>query len=246
MKIIRFIYENEVCTGRIEGNRAVISLHVDSSDGRDLPLGEVTLLPPVIPSKIVAVGLNYKDHASELNMELPKDPILFLKPPSSVIGHGEHIVFPDMANQVDYEAELGVVIKDQIKDIPEEEAQKHILGYTCVNDVTARDLQKKDGQWTRAKSFDTFSPVGPCIETELDPGNLSIRSFLNGEIQQNSSTSDMIFGINELVSYISRVMTLMPGDIISTDTPPGIGPMSRGDKVSVEIEGIGSLENTIR
>jgi 2-keto-4-pentenoate hydratase/2-oxohepta-3-ene-1,7-dioic acid hydratase in catechol pathway len=141
---------------------------------------------------------------------------------------------------------LGVVIKDQIKDIPEEEAQKHILGYTCVNDVTARDLQKKDGQWTRAKSFDTFSPVGPCIETELDPGNLSIRSFLNGEIQQNSSTSDMIFGINELVSYISRVMTLMPGDIISTGTPPGIGPMSRGDKVSVEIEGIGSLENTIR
>jgi 2-keto-4-pentenoate hydratase/2-oxohepta-3-ene-1,7-dioic acid hydratase in catechol pathway len=207
---------------------------------------DVKLLAPVAPTKVVAVGLNYRDHARELGMPVPENPILFLKPPTGVIGPGEAIIRPAMSSRVDYEAELGVVISARARRIGPAEARAHILGYTCVNDVTARDLQKQDGQWTRAKGFDTFCPAGPWIETELEPDDLLVESYLNGERRQSSRTSQFIFGVDHLVSFISHVMTLEPGDLIITGTPAGIGPMEPGDEVEVRIEGIGSLKNPVR
>ena len=207
---------------------------------------DVILLAPCVPTKIVAVGLNYRDHARELGMQVPESPILFLKPPTSVIGPGETIVRPAMSSRVDYEAELGIVIRDRVSRIPPEASRDHILGYTCANDVTARDLQKKDGQWTRAKSFDTFCPIGPWIQTDLDPDDLLIESYVNGERRQSSRTSQFIFGVDLLVSFISQVMTLEPGDLIITGTPAGIGPLQAGDEVEVRIEGIGCLKNVVR
>jgi 2-keto-4-pentenoate hydratase/2-oxohepta-3-ene-1,7-dioic acid hydratase in catechol pathway len=206
---------------------------------------EVRLLSPCLPSKIVAVGLNYRDHAEEVKLTLPKEPLLFLKPPTSVIGPGEAIVYPTLAGRVDYEAELAVVMRKVAKAVSDEKAAEHILGYTCLNDVTARDLQKKDGQWTRAKGFDTFAPMGPWIETEIDPSHLEISSYLNGERRQHSNTTRLIFGPLQLVSFISHIMTLLPGDVIATGTPSGIGPMAIGDRIDVVIEGIGTLSNTI-
>ena len=207
------------------------------------PEEEIILLAPCNPSKIVAVGLNYKDHAEELDMPLPDEPLLFLKPPSSVIGHGDEIIGPRMSNRVDFEAELGVVIGKRAKDIPPEKVNRYILGYTCVNDVTARDLQKKDVQFTRAKGFDTFCPIGPWIETELDPKDILIESRLNGEIKQSSRTGQFIHDVPSLISFISQVMTLEPGDVVSTGTPKGVGPMQPGDEITVSIEGIGELKN---
>jgi len=198
------------------------------------------------PSKIVAVGLNYRDHAGEMAAEIPETPILFLKPPSAVIFNNDAIVYPPQTRELHYEAELAVVIRDRTRNISEKDATKHILGFTCANDVTARDLQKLDGQWTRAKSFDTFCPLGPKIVSGLSPDNLSVKLFLNGELKQSSSTANLIFGVNYLVSFISRVMTLEPEDVILTGTPAGIGPMQVGDEVRVEIEGIGSLVNKIK
>jgi 2-keto-4-pentenoate hydratase/2-oxohepta-3-ene-1,7-dioic acid hydratase in catechol pathway len=198
------------------------------------------------PTKIVAVGLNYRDHASEMKAEIPAAPVLFLKPPSSVIFNNEAIFYPPQTKELHYEAELAVVIKDRIKNISEEEAAEHILGYTCANDVTARDLQRLDGQWTRAKSFDTFCPLGPEIVPGLSPDNLAIKLFLNGEQKQASSTSNLIFKVDYLVAFISQVMTLLPEDVILTGTPAGIGPMRVGDEVAVEIEGIGRLVNKVK
>jgi 2-keto-4-pentenoate hydratase/2-oxohepta-3-ene-1,7-dioic acid hydratase in catechol pathway len=206
----------------------------------------VRILPPTDPSKIVCVGLNYTDHAKEMKMEKPAEPVIFLKPPSAVIGHKDEIIYPDMASRVDYEAELAIVIKNTIKDIPEDEVDIHILGYTCLNDVTARDLQKTDGQWTRAKSFDTFAPFGPYIVRDINPDRQDIKLYLNGELKQDSNTSKFIFKTKKLVSFISKIMTLNRGDIISTGTPAGIGPMNRGDKVEVEIGEIGRLTNFVR
>jgi len=208
-------------------------------------LSQVKLLAPCTPSKIVAVGLNYRDHANELGMQIPDSPILFLKPPTAVIGHGEVISYPSMSAQVDYEGELGVVIKDRVRNIRPDQVRDHVLGYTCVNDVTARDLQKKDGQWTRAKSFDTFCPIGPWIETDLDPDDLLIESYLNGVRRQSSRTSQFIFRVNHLISFISEIMTLSPGDLVITGTPSGIGPMKPGDEIEVRIQGIGSLKNRV-
>ena len=206
---------------------------------------EVRLLAPCVPTKVVAVGLNYRDHARELGMAVPENPVLFLKPPTAVIGPGDNIIYPAMSRQVDYEGELGIVIRDRVRHISPAESRQHILGYTCANDVTARDLQKQDGQWTRAKGFDTFCPVGPWIETDLDPGDLLIETYLNGESRQSSRTSQFVFGVDRLVSFISQVMTLDPGDLIITGTPAGIGPMKAGDEVEVRIEGIGSLKNRV-
>jgi len=206
---------------------------------------EVRLLAPCVPTKVVAVGLNYRDHARELGMAVPENPVLFLKPPTAVIGPGDNIIYPAMSRQVDYEGELGIVIRDRVRRISPAESRQHILGYTCANDVTARDLQKQDGQWTRAKGFDTFCPVGPWIETDLDPGDLLIETYLNGESRQSSRTSQFVFGVDRLVSFISQVMTLDPGDLIITGTPAGIGPMKAGDEVEVRIEGIGSLKNRV-
>jgi 2-keto-4-pentenoate hydratase/2-oxohepta-3-ene-1,7-dioic acid hydratase in catechol pathway len=210
------------------------------------PASAAKLLAPTVPTKVVAVGLNYRDHARELGMQVPGSPILFLKPPTSVIGPGDAIIRPAMSAQVDYEAELGIVMKDRVSRIGPGEAKAHILGYTCANDVTARDIQKQDGQWTRAKGFDTFCPVGPWIETELEPDDLLVESYLNGARKQSSRTSQFLFGIGPLVSFISHVMTLEPGDLIITGTPPGIGPMQEGDEIEIRIEGIGSLKNPVR
>ena len=208
-------------------------------------LSEVKLLSPCTPSKIVALGLNYRSHAQELKMPIPSEPLIFLKPSTSVIGPEDNIVYPDSSQQVDYEGELGIVIKSQAYRVPVEKAPDYILGYTCFNDVTARDLQRKDSQWTRAKSFDTFSPIGPCIETELDPGNLQLKTYLNGELRQQGDTSDLIFSVPQIVSSISHIMTLLPGDVIATGTPSGIGPMKPGDTVEVNIESIGTLRNYV-
>lgn len=205
----------------------------------------IKILAPCLPSKVVAVGLNYIDHAKELGMKIPEEPILFMKPSTSVIGPDDNIIYPKMSRRVDYEAELAVVIKDKAKNIQPEKAHTHIFGYTCLNDVTARDLQKKDGQWTRAKSFDTFCPIGPYIVTDINPDNLKIALFLNGQLKQSSFTSNLIFNVQKLVSFISKVMTLFPGDIITTGTPSGIGPLKHGDKVEVVIEKVGRLRNFV-
>ena len=198
------------------------------------------------PTKVVLVGLNYKDHARELQMPLPDEPILFLKPPTALIGPEDYIVYPKQSKRVDYEAELALVIKDECKDIEPDEVMDFVEGFTCLNDVTARDLQSKDVQWTRAKSFDTFCPIGPKIVTDIEPNNVKIQSYLNGELRQDSNTSNFIFTTEELVSFVSRVMTLQKGDIIATGTPSGIGAMQRGDTVEIKIEGIGTLRNYVR
>jgi 2-keto-4-pentenoate hydratase/2-oxohepta-3-ene-1,7-dioic acid hydratase in catechol pathway len=210
------------------------------------PLENVKLLAPARPSKIIAIGLNYKAHAAEFNKALPEEPMLFMKPSTSVIATGEEIVYPvHMSRRVDYEGELAVVIGRVAKRISAAEAQDYVLGYTCFNDVTARDLQGRDVQYTRAKGFDTFAPLGPWIETDLDPLDVKVETFLNGERRQQTSTRDMIFNSFELVSFISNVMTLLPGDVIATGTPSGVGKMEPGDTVEVRIEGIGSLFNRV-
>ncbi|MDY6821237.1 MAG: fumarylacetoacetate hydrolase family protein [Deferribacterota bacterium] len=210
-----------------------------------ITLDNIKILPPTNPSKIIGVGLNYVDHAKEVKMKIPKEPILFLKPNSSVIGQNDNIVLPNQSNKVEYEAELAVIIKKKAKQIEISRAKEYILGYTCANDVTARDLQQSDSQWTRAKSFDTFCPIGPFIETALDPTNLDIKLFLNKKLRQDSNTNLMIFGIYKLISYISHIMTLYPGDAILTGTPPGVGPINKGDEIIVSIQGIGELRNFV-
>ncbi len=198
------------------------------------------------PTKIIAIGLNYHDHAKEMNVSVPEYPLIFMKPPTTVILNGESIIYPHQTKELHYEGELGIVIKEKIKDISKDEAYKFIAGYTCANDVTARDLQRIDGQWTRSKSFDTFCPLGPRIVSHVDPiAGLEIITRVNGNIKQYSNTKNMIFNVYELVSFISHIMTLMPGDVIITGTPPGVGPLVVGDTVEVEIEGIGVLKNMV-
>ncbi|MCP3678384.1 MAG: fumarylacetoacetate hydrolase family protein [Deltaproteobacteria bacterium] len=209
-------------------------------------LDEVKLLPPCVPSKIIAIGLNYKAHASEFNKVLPEEPMIFMKPPTAVIGHGDEIVYPaHMSRRVDFEGELAVVIGREARMVSEDEAGEYILGYTCFNDVTARDLQKTDKQYARAKGFDTFAPMGPWIETDLDPLDVRIESYLNGEKRQDTSTADMIFNTYRIVSFVSLIMTLLPGDVIATGTPSGVGKMKPGNTVEIRIEGVGSLVNRV-
>lgn len=214
-------------------------------DGRVVKKDDVTFLPPVWPSKIVAIGLNYKAHAKEFGKPMPDEPLIFIKPASAIIKDGDDIVYPEMSKRVDYEGELAVVIGKKAKNVSAGKAGEYIFGYTIMNDVTARDLQAKDVQYTRAKSFDTFAPIGPWIETELTPENLSIKTSVNGVLKQDGTTADMQFSVYQIISFVSQVMTLLPGDVISTGTPPGIGPMDRGDSVEVEIRGIGKLHNRI-
>ncbi len=211
-----------------------------------MPVGDVTLLPPIVPSKIVAIGLNYKDHAMERGRALPEEPLIFLKPSSAVVGPNDIIVYPSMTKRVDFEGELAVIIKKKASRLrQDDDPDDCILGYSCFNDVTARDLQEKDVQFTRAKSFDTFAAIGPCIATDIDPARLRIKTFLNGKLRQSGNTRNLIFPVPFLVRFVSNVMTLNPGDIITTGTPAGIGPMVPGDKVDVQIEGIGTLSNTV-
>ncbi len=215
-------------------------------DGKQLELDDLEFLPPIHPTKIVAVGLNYKDHAAEMQTKLPDEPLLFIKPTSSIIPHLGTIVRPEVSKKVDYESELAVVIGKTAKNVKKEAAADYIFGYTCLNDVTARDLQSKDIQYTRAKGFDTFAPVGPYIETEIEnPSNLQIRGYLNGELKQSSNTSNLIFNPYELLEFISGIMTLSPGDIISTGTPSGVGSLNKGDIFEIEIENIGKLKNFV-
>jgi 2-keto-4-pentenoate hydratase/2-oxohepta-3-ene-1,7-dioic acid hydratase in catechol pathway len=206
---------------------------------------EVKLLAPCLPSKVVALGVNYRSHGEEMSHRIPVEPLIFIKPSTSVIGPEDGIIYPMSSKRVDYEGELGVVIKTITRHVSREEAPDYILGYTCVNDVTARDIQASDKQWTRGKSFDTFCPIGPCIETELDPDNGELETLLNGQIKQKTNTSDLIFPVYELVSFISGVMTLLPGDVIATGTTSGVGPMQPGDTVEVRIENIGTLRNHV-
>jgi 2-keto-4-pentenoate hydratase/2-oxohepta-3-ene-1,7-dioic acid hydratase in catechol pathway len=254
LKFCRFSIEDRVSYGVIEGgtvheiekNPFCDTFPEDARRAGRYKLDEVKLLAPVVPSKIVAIGLNYRAHAAEFKKALPEEPMLFMKPSTAVIGPGERIIYPThMSHRIDYEGELALIVSKTAKDVPVLNAEEYILGYTCFNDVTARDLQGKDIQYTRAKGFDTFACVGPCIETDLDPKNARIETFLNGEKKQDSNTADMIFDVYELLSFVSHVMTLLPGDIIATGTPSGVGKMRPGDKVEVRIEGIGSLENTV-
>lgn len=214
--------------------------------GVRVKLADARLLAPCVPGKVVAIGINYRDHAGEMGHELPEDPVIFLKPPTSVIGPGDEIVRPAQSQRVDFEAELALVIGKQCKGVKAEDAAQYIFGYTCCNDVTARDLQKKDGQWTRGKGFDTFCPLGPWIETELDDKSAEVQSRLNGEVKQHSNTKYLINPIGRLVEFVSAVMTLLPGDVITTGTPAGIGPMQSGDVIEVEVAGIGTLRNIVR
>ncbi|MBN1372890.1 MAG: fumarylacetoacetate hydrolase family protein [Anaerolineaceae bacterium] len=210
-----------------------------------MPLERVRLYAPVIPSKIIAVGRNYAEHAKEQNVEVPDMPLIFLKPPSSIIGPGEKIILPPQSQRVEHEGELAVVIGKPGRWIPAEKALEHVFGYTCANDVTARDLQRRDGQWTRGKGFDTFCPLGPWIETELDPADALVACRVNGEMRQMASTREMVFTIPQLIAFISSVMTLQPGDLILTGTPAGISPLEDGDSVEVSVEGIGELRNPV-
>jgi 2-keto-4-pentenoate hydratase/2-oxohepta-3-ene-1,7-dioic acid hydratase in catechol pathway len=249
MKFIRFKKDSRIFQGLLSGKKVRVitgDMFSDYSVGDErLDIADIKLLAPCAPGKVIAVGLNYGGHAREMNMAIPDEPLLFMKPSTSVIGPEAPIVYPKMSVRVDYEGELGVVIGKTCKNIAEADAPAFIFGYTCLNDVTARDLQKKDGQFTRAKGFDTFCPIGPCIETELDPGAAHIETRLNGELRQETSTADFIFPVYRLVSFISRVMTLLPGDVIATGTPSGIGPMQPGDEVEIHISGIGALRNRV-
>ncbi|MBI5519826.1 MAG: fumarylacetoacetate hydrolase family protein [Desulfovibrio sp.] len=246
MRIIRVRYRERSFYAAITSPETLRCLNAEEGLPDEIPLAEVELLPLVRPSKVVCVGLNYHAHARELGMAVPEEPILFLKPPSSVIGAGDAIVMPACSERVDHEAELAIVMGRAARFVSEADAPAHVFGYTCANDVTARDLQKKDGQWTRSKSFDTFCPVGPWIETHVgDERALGVRALVNGHLRQDGSTADMIFPPMALVSFISRVMTLLPGDVILTGTPAGIGPLSEGDEVSVEIDQVGYLLNPV-
>jgi len=250
MRYIRFLDKGKGKYGIVEGKKireisGDIFGKFEVTD-KTHELNKVKLLVPCEPTKVILVGLNYIDHAKELKMDLPDEPVIFLKPSTAVIGPEDDIVYPRMCKQLDYEAELALVMKRKAKNIEPGEVKDYILGYTCYNDVTARDLQRKDGQWTRAKSFDTFSPIGPYIVDGIDPNNLTIELFLNGEIKQSSNTNNCVFSAERLVSFVSQIMTLLPGDVIATGTPVGVGPMKAGDTVEVKIGKIGTLRNFVK
>ena len=240
----KFRLGDEIFYGEIESGRVYPQGGVHAGVFK---LSELRILPPASPSKIVCIGLNYRDHARELSMKIPDDPVLFLKPPTAVIGQGDKIIYPASSSRVEYEAELAIVIGKRCKNISAERAEDVIAGYTCFNDVTARDLQQKDGQWTRAKSFDTFAPFGPYLAcpNELDVSNAKITCRVNGITRQESSTSNLIFDVPYLIEFITEIMTLEVGDVIATGTPPGVGELHRGDTVEVEIQGIGTLRNEV-
>src|SRR6478735_393988 len=255
VRIARFSLEDQVAFGVVEGDPnaedaviTVMKAHpfapVELSDIR-IPLAAVKLLSPVLPSKIVAIGKNYADHVQEMGGEAPAEPLMFLKPSTSVVGPGTPIVLPRQSSNVHYEAELAVVIGRLCKDVPLERAHEVVLGYTCANDVTARDLQKSDGQWSRAKGFDTFCPLGPWVETEIDPADLHVTLSVGGDLKQDGRTSQMIHSVAQLVTHVSQAMTLLPGDVVLTGTPAGVGPIVNGDSVTVAIEGVGTLTNPV-
>ena len=249
MRIVRFKALGKTRYGVLEGTQIVeysgTPFATFKRGRKKYPLRQAVLLSPVIPSKIAAIGLNYRDHAEEMGRAVPLEPYIFLKPISAVCGPDDPIIYPPQSSRVEYEGELAIVIKKRSRCVPPERAWEHILGYTCLNDVTARDLQIRDGQPIRAKAFDTFCPLGPCIATDIDGNGLEIETFLNGERRQASNSKHLVVPVEDIVARVSAVMTLLPGDIIATGTPAGVGPMQPGDKVEVRIEGIGSLKNSV-
>lgn len=248
MRVVRIFHEEDVRYGLADDSMVTLISDEPFAAWEPegiVPLPHAQLLAPTVPTKVVCVGINYRGHAKEMGHDLPEEPVIFLKPPTSVIGHGAEARIPNGLGTVDYEAELAVVLGRRTHNVSVEDAHSHILGYTCANDVTSRTLQRRDKQWARAKGFDTFCPLGPWVETDVDPSDLRIESYVNGELRQSSRTSELIFGVYELVSFISHVMTLLPGDVVLTGTPTGVGPMYAGDVVEVRIEGIGSLANRV-
>ncbi|MCR5808416.1 MAG: fumarylacetoacetate hydrolase family protein [Clostridiales bacterium] len=249
MKIIRAAFNDEEFYGILEGETVKRLIHApyDSieEDGRVYSTAEVRFLAPAEPSKIVAIGKNYRAHADEMGEGQPEEPLLFLKPSTSIVGNGDDVVYPEISHRLDYEGELGVVIGKKCHAVQPGHSSEVIFGYTCLNDITARDIQKAVSQWTRGKGFDTFCPIGPHIETEIDPTHAPIETRVNGVVRQHSTIDCMTHNIDKLVCYITECMTLLPGDVIATGTPEGIGSMQRGDIVEVEIGGIGVLKNRI-
>lgn len=250
-KYARVSFENEILWGLVEDNTFVPITDVPWNDHEitdlKIDLDRCGLLAPVMPSKIILIGLNYRDHIKESQSanEAPDEPVIFMKPPTTIIGPGDDIPYPPELDRVDYEGELAAVIGKEVYRVDEKQAEEAVFGFTCLNDVTARHLQKKDVQWTRGKGFDGFAPVGPWLVTDIDPLDLEIRTYLNDELRQDSKTSYQIWNVYALISFISRVMTLLPGDVISTGTPKGIGAVQPGDKVRITIENIGTLENGV-
>lgn len=256
MKIVRFLYNDNISFGSLEGDKVQLYQGVPFETVADSPSvfqpqditvksSEIRILSPCQPSKVVCLGLNYSPHGDELKMKLPDLPLIFLKPSTAVIGPGDRIILPPNSERIDYECELGIVIGKKARNVKESDFALYVLGYTCFNDVTDRIAQAHDGQWTRAKSYDTFAPLGPCIETSASPFNLNIETRVNGSKVQSGNTSELIFPVPYLVSFISQIMTLLPGDVIATGTPAGIGPLKHGDIVEVIIEGIGTLRNPV-
>jgi 2-keto-4-pentenoate hydratase/2-oxohepta-3-ene-1,7-dioic acid hydratase in catechol pathway len=250
VRIARFANNgNGISWGLVEGERMRL---LDGSlfDGirptdRTAPLERVRLLAPVLPGKIVALGLNYREHIREMGHQVPDEPVLFMKPPSALLGPGGAILLPGRSARVDHEAELALVVGRRCRNLKPADAAGALLGVTCINDVTARDLQQKDGQWTRAKGFDTFAPLGPWIETDEPEAHRRVECLVNGEVRQSGNTADLLFSPADILAFVSGIMTLEPGDVIATGTPPGVGPLAPGDRVAVRIEGIGELENTV-
>ncbi|MBO3746326.1 fumarylacetoacetate hydrolase family protein [Streptosporangiaceae bacterium NEAU-GS5] len=252
MRIARFATGDGIAFGVVEEDGQVISKVAGHPfggvefTGERYPVSEIRLVAPMLPTKVVAIGRNYADHAAEMGNDVPDEPIMFIKPSTTVIGPGEAIAYPEkLSSRVDYEGELAIVIGRLCREVPRERAADVIFGYTCANDVTARDLQKKDVQFTRAKGFDTFCPLGPWIETSLDPGDLALTTSVNGDLRQSGRTSQLVHDIPTLIAHVTNVMTMLPGDVILTGTPAGVGPLQVGDEVSVGIEGIGTLTNRV-
>ena len=249
MQIVRFKAGGKTRYGALAGSTVVeytgTPFTLFRRGRRRYSLKHTVLLAPVLPTKIVAVGLNYRDHAKEMGLRIPDEPRIFLKPTTALVGPDDPIVYPPQSRRVDHEAELAIVMKRRCRNVSAARAREYVLGYTCLNDVTARDLQERDGMPSRAKAFDTFCPIGPCVATDIDPNAVTIEAYVNGEIRQSSSTKELIFPVEELVARVSEVMTLLPGDVIATGTPPGVGPLRPGDRVEVRIEGIGSLRNPV-
>jgi 2-keto-4-pentenoate hydratase/2-oxohepta-3-ene-1,7-dioic acid hydratase in catechol pathway len=251
MRLLRFRFGDRIATGAVDRGSDVARVLQGTffedplPTGEEVPLDDVRLLAPVLPSKLVCVGKNYAAHAAEFDQSVPEEPLLFLKPSTAVIGPGEPIQLLPFSTRIDYEGELAVVIGRLARNIRAEDAYKVILGYTCANDVTLRDLQRMDDQWARAKGFDGSCPLGPWIETDLDPNDAHLETRLNGEVRQNGRTSDMVFGVATLIEYITSFMTLLPGDALLTGTPDGVGKLEPGDVVEVEVDGVGTLRNEV-
>ncbi|MGZ5291703.1 MAG: fumarylacetoacetate hydrolase family protein [Actinomycetota bacterium] len=251
MRLVRFRFGDRIATGAASFDSEAIRVLQGTffedplPTGEEVPFDDVRLLAPVLPSKLVCVGRNYAAHAAEFDHDVPEEPMLFLKPSTAVIGPHDPIGLLPISRRVDFEGELAVVIGRLARNVPAEEAYRVILGYTCANDVTLRDLQQRDGQWARAKGFDGSCPLGPWIETDLDPTDVRVETRLNGEVRQAGQTTDMIFGVAELIEYITAFMTLLPGDAVLTGTPEGVGQLSAGDVVEVEVDGVGTLSNPV-